>query len=1278
MPKRVLGFWLDLSDRSVDMKRRILALLLCLTLLLGGLPGTVLAAEDNVLSVGDPTETSQIENTFPALADGVSATVTENVEVGSAYTVDLSTIFTDADGDALTYAVAINGLNAVDAAEQFSYTPEAAGTTMLVFVAFDGKAYSNTYNVFMTVTEVEEPALIWQNVITAACSYLMAQAETEAPVVSSTKGEWLVLGLVRNGVSAESNYFAAYYENVLAFVEKNIDPATGRLHAQKSTDNARVILALTALGKDVTNVGGDNLLKGLSNTDYVRKQGINGPVWALIALDSGNYEIPADADSTKQVTREWLVEYILSKQLTNGGWALSGQAPDDMTPMAIQALAPYYESNAEVKAAVDKAITAMAGMVDDSFDAGNSETLAQIIVALSAMGMDADTNSSFSKDGVSVVDALLRYSLESGAFRHGMGGGANQMSTEQAFYALVAYDRFKSGKTSLYDMSDALAEKFSVTVGEIENGTVTVDKMAAVEGETVTVTVSADTGYKLESLKMNGSALTVTGGQASFTMPALNVTITATFAKLDTVVEQETTVEGCSATVEISEEALKEAAEAVDEDNETITIIPTETKDAEKVEVKLPAQTVGEISEETDASIVVQAPVAIVEIANEILGTITKDATAESVISLIVEEQDAAHVENKTDEKLDTNGAVIVEVTLTVDGEKKTEFGNEKLTIFIPLSDNFREGMIYDVVVISDGRANETHRSECRKVDGKLGVELKINHLSTFVVLDSAVSELLDAMVELEVKDASRETYDRIMEIEVACDALTNVQRDSLEDAYDEFREKVEDFEDYLDEAIEDALDALDDYYDGMDKDDYSADNWSSIKDTRKWAKKEIKKAPYQEKAMEVLSVALELMKEMPKSGELTVTFQLIGDFLHDNGVNDHDSYVTWIETTEFEMESGDTMYDLFMAAMDEFDMNQRGASNNYVETIQAPDILGGYWLGEFDNGVNSGWMYTVNGVHPNVGLCYYELQDGDEVVWHYVDDYKLEERNSSSAYYYRWLEAEDVSPEDYVDELTERILTVGKHGEVDPAKLDSDDIGRNVTFRFKPDEGYKVENVIVDGKSMGSIEKYTYHDLSIDSRIEVTFIKKDIVEVSFDDVSADDWFYEDVQFVVENGLFQGTGDDVFSPAANMTRAMLVTVLYRLEGEPAVYGTSSFADVQNGKWYTNAVIWAAKNGIVSGYDNGLFGTNDNVTREQMAAILFRYASYKGYSVARNNNLSQYADAGEIHSYALSAMKWANAVGLINGRTNSTLVPGGTATRAEVAAIFHRFVENLVP
>ena len=144
-----------------------------------------------------------------------------------------------------------------------------------------------------------------------------------------------------------------------------------------------------------------------------------------------------------------------------------------------------------------------------------------------------------------------------------------------------------------------------------------------------------------------------------------------------------------------------------------------------------------------------------------------------------------------------------------------------------------------------------------------------------------------------------------------------------------------------------------------------------------------------------------------------------------------------------------------------------------------------------------------------------------------------------------------------------------------------------------------------------------------------------------------------------------------------MTRAMLVTVLYRLEGKPAVSGANAFSDVTSGEWYTDAVIWANANGIVGGYGSDLFGTNDPITREQMAAMLLRYADYKKCDTAKTNDLAAYADADVIASYAMDAMKWANAEGLITGRTATTLAPSGTATRAEVATILMRFAENVV-
>ena len=269
------------------------------------------------------------------------------------------------------------------------------------------------------------------------------------PTVNSTGGEWMVIGLARSGRTVP----AGYYDNVVEYVKAKAD-ANERLHPTKVTDNARVILALTAIGKDVTNVGGHNLLKGLDSMDYVQTQDINGPIFTLIALDSHNYPTMGD------VTREKLIQVILDAQLNDGGWDLSADKADpDMTAMAIQALAPYYKTNETVKAAVDKALEALSALQCSdggfgSWDTVNSESCAQVIVALTALGIDPTADSRFVKNGHTVLDALAGFYVTGGGFRHTADGERNDMATEQGYYALAAYYRFANTQTRLYDMSD--------------------------------------------------------------------------------------------------------------------------------------------------------------------------------------------------------------------------------------------------------------------------------------------------------------------------------------------------------------------------------------------------------------------------------------------------------------------------------------------------------------------------------------------------------------------------------------------------------------------------------------------------------------------------------------------------------------------------------------------------------------------------------------------------------------------------------------------------------
>lgn len=179
-----------------------------------------------------------------------------------------------------------------------------------------------------------------------------------------------------------------------------------------------------------------------------------------------------------------------------------------------------------------------------------------------------------------------------------------------------------------------------------------------------------------------------------------------------------------------------------------------------------------------------------------------------------------------------------------------------------------------------------------------------------------------------------------------------------------------------------------------------------------------------------------------------------------------------------------------------------------------------------------------------------------------------------------------------------------------------------------------------------------------------------------FSDVT-DGWYQNAVAYVVENRLMNGMGDgSTFEPGTPTSRGMLVTILYRLEGEPAVSGSSGFADVAASQWYTKAVIWASANGIVDGYGNGSFGPGDPITREQFATILYRYAQYKKLNTSASNDLSGYTDADRVSSWAADGMKWANGSGLITGVTSTTLVPGNKASRAEAATILMRYCEKI--
>lgn len=301
------------------------------------------------------------------------------------------------------------------------------------------------------------------------------------PSIGSIGGDFLTIGLARNNTISDE-FADGYYSNAVEYVKKI---GSSKLDEIRSTENARLILALTSIGKDVTNVGGYNLLEPLSDFDFVIKQGVNGPVWTLIAIDSNDYELPADSKVSEQTTRELLINTILYLQLKDGGWSLYGTKADlDMTGMAIQSLSKYYGKNESVTKAVNKAVNKLSEMQSNdggfsSWGSANVENCSQIAVALTSIGINPATDKRFIKNGNSLIDCIMSYSVDKG-FCHIIGGKYDQMATEQAFYALIAYKRLVSNQTPLYDMTDVFNEP-NLSYDVDLNGKVSIDDATLIQ-----------------------------------------------------------------------------------------------------------------------------------------------------------------------------------------------------------------------------------------------------------------------------------------------------------------------------------------------------------------------------------------------------------------------------------------------------------------------------------------------------------------------------------------------------------------------------------------------------------------------------------------------------------------------------------------------------------------------------------------------------------------------------------------------------------------------------
>ena len=817
--------------------------------------------------------------------------------------------------------------NAVDTALTAAQGINANGGAMQVAIDSATEALNDA----ISALELKSFAPVsYSDQMNASLAYILSTVTT--PALGTGHGEWSILALARAGYDVPDGYYDGYIARIIASLEaaEAAGRPAGQLDASKATENERLILGLAAIGINPANVGGYNVLAPLSNYDWVIGQGTNSTIFALLAFDANNYEIPEVEAPKTQNSRQKLIDRLIDREVKKGtadagGWTLFGTTVDiDMTAMAIQALAPYYSKDGygDVTAAVDRALAVLSSIQreDGGFTYGgkhNSQSNAQVIVALTALGIDPQVDGRFVKADGNPVSALLTFYVDGGGFMNTPGTNVNAMGTDQCTYALVAYDRFLKNKTALYDMSD--------------------------------VTPRTDPEYKtvLNALIAQVEQLSVAKYTAT-TWSALQTELTAAKTVLANVI-------------------------------------------ATKQEL-------------TDAEAALRAAVAGLQ---------------------------------------------------TVGGGTTT-----------------------------------------------------------------------------------------------------------------------------------------------------------------------------------------------PTTPAINVSFRLIGagkstaDIDLENGGYNGSEYVTWIPTRMYSMNEGDTVYDLFVKAIGDAGLTAVGANQNYVKSIKAPAVLGGFTLGEFTNGKYSGWMYTINGRHMGYGLKEQIITDGDTVIWHYVNDYRFEVSDwfndasypsmGAGTHYSKWLKAADVVP----------------------AAGSGSGTGGGVTGDTEDTDEVEISD---NETALGAFDE----------------------DKLFDDVNSDNWFYDAIKYVVENGLMNGISDSAFAPDAKLTRAMLVTILYRYEGEPTVEDGTDFTDVSGGQWYSDAIVWASENGVANGYGDGRFGANDSITREQLAVMLYNYARLKGFDVSQAADLSAFDDSAEISTWAGGALAWANAVGLINGRTETTLAPAGTATRAEAATILMRFIESFV-
>lgn len=993
-----------------------------------------------------------------------------------------------------------------------------------------------------------------------------------------------------------------------------------------TTDLARSIITLTALGVDATNVYSGN--EGVY-LDFLGKISENHPsqimesIFGLIALDSGGY-----GDENLNFNRQHFIDFLLerkTKAAGNGyGWAMRGDSPDiDTTAMALTALSPYYDEHDDIKNTIEGGLEYLSSQQKDSGDFGSTDSTSAVIIALTALGENPDKNTGeFAKSNNSLIDGLLTFRTDSDKFGYSDNKASNTMSTEQGFRALIAYRGFLTSKNgyNIYRFGPQTGDGTGLT-GETDPGNLPPDPDAP---KTVTVRIE---DLSNGNTPMQRTTVTIAGTHLDALKEALRIRdkdpdteLIETYGMITSIlgVSQDITtgwmyaVNGEIPSSMISETPLQEGDDLVmfyidwsDEFYFTAfdkTLINIE--EGESVTLWLTGLNPWDAMESTGEYLPISgAEVFVRDLSGHGIGTrVVTNEDGKATLSF----SDAGTYTISASKKGNINKSSLVpplcEVIVTSatkpepdntisayftlrglnekNNKEETWINNKKV------SSIEKDATVADVIVKALRGAGYSQRGAqsgyISSVTTPEGFKLEemhdgMPHSGWLYKLNSKLSQL--GMDSQKVRDGDRIllyfTMDYTKDPDAGDVSGKGKEAEEKRNLDIEIKTKVKDSIATGTVDIEDITKVLDEI----------------IKSDKSNKEKEITVQIEVEESISILNLDMKgnVIKALAGKGNIKLTVE---------------NPIARLSLDK------DTLLGISQ------DISNSSVIELKIKSIDASkagkDI--GKIIGDFP-----AFEFNIQ-----------------------TDDKKITGFKGEVSVFLPYVPKKGTKPE----ELTVYFLGEGKN----PVPMG------DTSF---------------DVKQGGYIFTTTHFSLFYIGAIKDKWVNH------FLDVKDSDWFYEAVKYVNTKNLMMGTGADSFSPDMPMTRSMIVTTLRRYEGKPSVNHVNPFADVPDDEWYTDSVLWAQQNDIVTGYGEGLFGPDDNVTREQIATILKNYIQWQGLDTSKRNDISRYTDAKDVSPWAMDSVEWANALGLIEGKTEKILAPKKYATRAEVATILYRIYSRIL-